>query len=34
VQQPLGQACLTGVYVRQNSQVQHVHRASCPLGWE
>lgn len=31
VQQPLGQACLTRVYVRQNSKVQRVHRLSCPL---
>jgi hypothetical protein len=30
-QQPLGQARLTGVYMRQNSQVQRLHAASCPL---
>jgi hypothetical protein len=30
VEQPLGQARLTGVYMRQNSQVQSFHEASCP----
>jgi hypothetical protein len=36
VQQPLGQGCLTGVYVRQYPQVQRTHCASCPpcgSGW-
>ena len=31
VEQPLGQAGLTGVYMRQDSQVQCSHKASCPL---
>ncbi len=31
VQQPLGQAGLTGVYMRQDSQVEHTQRTSCPL---
>jgi hypothetical protein len=31
VEQPLGQARLTGVYVRQDPQVQRAHEASCPL---
>jgi hypothetical protein len=31
IQQPLGQRCLTGVYMRQDSQVQRSHCASCPL---
>ena len=30
VEQPLGQAGLTGVDMRQDSQVQRVHKASCP----
>jgi hypothetical protein len=30
VQQPFGEARLTGVDVRQDSQVQRVHCASCP----
>ncbi|KRA48111.1 hypothetical protein ASD97_35090 [Streptomyces sp. Root63] len=30
VEEPLGQACLTGVDMRQDSQVQRVHGASCP----
>ena len=32
VERPLGQAGLTGVYVRQDPQVQSSHGASCPLG--
>ena len=31
IEQPLGQGCLTGVYMRQNPQVQRSHQASCPL---
>ena len=31
VQQPLGQAGLTGVDVRQDPQVEQSHDASCPL---
>jgi hypothetical protein len=31
-QQPLGQAGLTGVYVRHYPQVQRAHKASCPYG--
>jgi hypothetical protein len=31
VQQPLGQARLPGVNMRQNPKVQYVHAASCPL---
>ena len=31
VEQPLGQAGLTGVDMRQDPQVQRSHRASCPL---
>ncbi len=31
VQQPLGQAGLTCVDVRENSEVEQVHEASCPL---
>ena len=31
VEQPLGQGCLTGVYMRQDPQVQRSHSASCPL---
>src|SRR5262249_20920035 len=30
MQQPLGQAGLTGVYMRQNPQVERFHEASCP----
>jgi len=30
MQQPLGEAGLTGVYVRQDPQVQVLHGASCP----
>ena len=30
VQQPLGEAGLTGVDVRQDPQVQRAHEASCP----
>ena len=31
IEQPLGQARLTGVYMRQNPQIQRSHEASCPL---
>ena len=31
MEQPLGQAGLTGVDMGENSQVEHVHEASCPL---
>jgi hypothetical protein len=31
VQQPFGQARLTGVDMRQNPEVQRTHEASCPL---
>ena len=30
VEEPLGEACLTGVYVRQDPEVQRLHSASCP----
>jgi hypothetical protein len=30
IEQPLGQARLTGVDMRQNPQVQRSHNASCP----
>jgi hypothetical protein len=30
-EKPLGQGGLTSVYMRQNSQVQRSHEASCPL---
>ncbi len=30
VEQPLGEAGLTGVYMRQDPQVERSHRASCP----
>jgi hypothetical protein len=32
VQQPLGQAGLSGVNMRQDPQVQRAHEASCPRG--
>ena len=31
VEQPLGEGRLTGVYMRQDPQVQRSHHASCPL---
>ncbi len=30
-EEPFGQGGLTGVYMRQDSQVQRAHEASCPL---
>jgi hypothetical protein len=30
VEQPLGQAGLTGVDMGENSQIEHAHQASCP----
>jgi hypothetical protein len=30
-EEPLGEACLTGVYMRQDSQGERSHEASCPL---
>jgi len=30
IKHPLGQACHTGIQVRQNSLIQHSHCLSCP----
>jgi len=32
VEQPLGQGGLTGVYMRQDAQVERSHDTSCPSG--